>query len=83
MAGLKDLPLDNGQRISRVFESLGWIMHRGKNHFVLTHPNPAYAHLTISIPDHKEVDRKLLRTEIRKAQILIEIFIDAYKQLYG
>ena len=36
-----------------------------KNHFVLTHPDKPPT-LIISIPDHKEVSRSLLKTELGK-----------------
>ena len=65
--GEKDLPLDRGSRIYKVFEELG-LVFRGrseKNHYILTHPDRP--NLYISIPDHSEVDRRLLKAEIRKA----------------
>ncbi|HVC46729.1 MAG TPA: hypothetical protein VND90_05745 [Terracidiphilus sp.] len=77
--GKKDLPLDSGQRISDIFvKSFGWTCVYGKNHFVLTHPEKS-PNLFLSIPDHKQVDRNLLRTELRKAEISIEDFCNAYK----
>jgi len=79
--GAKNLPLDSGRKITEAFERLGWASHRGKNHFVLTHPNAPK--LTISIPDHKPVDRKLLHSEIRKAELAVglteEDFLKAYR----
>jgi predicted RNA binding protein YcfA (HicA-like mRNA interferase family) len=76
--GVKDLPLDSGKKITKVFESLGWVSHRGgRNHFVLTHPNKAPT-LVISIPDHRHVDRALLKTELRKAGISEEEFCKIY-----
>ena len=66
--GLSDLPLDKGRTHVKTFESLGWILRRTeKNHFVLTHPEKPG--VIVSIPDHKEVGRNLLRTELRKAGI--------------
>lgn len=77
--GVKDLPLDSGRHIYAVFvESFGWVPHYGKNHWVLTHPEKP-PELVISIPDHKEVDRRLLRSELRKADITIEAFCKAYR----
>lgn len=64
--GLKDLPLAKGSDHVEVFIAFGWVPRRSeKNHVVLTHPN--HPNIYISIPDHKEVDRKLLKAEIRKA----------------
>lgn len=76
--GTKNLPLDNGRRIARVFIEFGWEAHQGKNHIVLTHPNKP-PELCISIPDHKEVDRFLLKAELRKAGISEEDFCKKYR----
>jgi hypothetical protein len=77
--GIKNLPLDTGKRITKVFESFGWKSDYGKNHFVLTHPGKPPT-LIISIPDHKEVDRSLLKTELRKAGITEDQFCEAYRK---
>jgi predicted RNA binding protein YcfA (HicA-like mRNA interferase family) len=78
--GVKDLPLDSGRQIVKVFEAFGWVAHQGKGHIVLQHPNKS-PYLKISIPDHKQVDRFLLRTELRKAEITPQQFIDEYNKL--
>jgi predicted RNA binding protein YcfA (HicA-like mRNA interferase family) len=78
--GVKDLPLDSGRQIVRVFEAFGWIAHQGKGHIVLQHPNKS-PYLKLSIPDHKEVDRFLLRSELRKAGLTTEQFMDVYSKL--
>jgi|HubBroStandDraft_6_1064221.scaffolds.fasta_scaffold508372_2 hypothetical protein len=78
--GVKDLPLDSGRRIVRVFEAFGWVASQGKGHIVLQHPNLS-PHLKISIPDHKEVDRFLLRTEIRKAGLTPQQFMERYREI--
>jgi predicted RNA binding protein YcfA (HicA-like mRNA interferase family) len=77
--GVKDLPLDSGERIARVSERLGFQRRRTGNHIILTHPGKAS--LCISIPNHKEVDRRLLRTEIRKAGLSVEEFCKACDEL--
>lgn len=79
--GSKQLPQDSGRQLTKVFAALGWEVHRGgRNHFVLTHPDkPPF--LNISIPDHKIVDRYLLRSQIRKAGLTEEQFLDMYEQL--
>lgn len=77
--GIKNLPLDKGKKIVKVFESFGWKPTYGNNHFVLTHPDKPPT-LTISIPDHKEVDRALLWTELRKAEITEDQFCAAYRR---
>jgi len=78
--GVKDLPLASGRQIVKVFESFGWIAHQGKGHIVLQHPNKS-PYLKISIPDHKEVDRFLLRAELRKAEITTQQFMAAYEKI--
>jgi len=66
--GIEDLPLARGRAHVKVLESFGWIVRRSKkNHFAMTHPN--VPGVIISIPDHKQVDRNLLRAELRKAKI--------------
>jgi predicted RNA binding protein YcfA (HicA-like mRNA interferase family) len=75
--GIKDLPLDSGKNLVKVFESFGWQPHRGKNHFVMLHPDKP-PNLVISIPDHKQVSRTLLKTELRKAGIPEETFCEVY-----
>lgn len=78
--GVKQLPLDSGKRLTKAFESFGWVPHRGKNHFVLVHPEKPPT-LIISIPDHRQVSRTLLKAELRKAGIPEELFCQAYEAL--
>ena len=78
--GAKNLPRDSGRKITEAFERLGWASHRGKNHFVLTHPKAG--NLTLSIPDHKVVDRYLLHAELRKAEIAIGLKEQDFMQAY-
>jgi hypothetical protein len=77
----KRLPLASGKAIRKIFvRSFGWEEeHRGKNHFVLMHPDKPPS-LCISIPDHKEVDRCLLKSELRKAGISEEAFCKAFER---
>lgn len=77
--GLKILPLDSGRRHVRVLESFGWVLRRGGSHLVLTNPN--VPRVVISIPNHDEVDRRLLKAEIRKAGLTDEEYRARYDQL--
>lgn len=81
--GLKDLPLDNGARIAKVFE-LGFNLHfeglSEKNHFIFTDPNNP--HVFISIPNHDEVDRSTLKAEIRKLHKTDAQFIEKYNAIH-
>ncbi len=82
---VKNLPLDSGKRIQKVFEHLqrGWVCagKSEKNHFILR--NPAHPYLFLSIPDHPHVDRHTLKAELRKAEITDDDFAEAYELLYG
>lgn len=77
--GMKNLPLDCAQTVVKVFEQFGWVPHRGNNHYVLTHIHKR--HINLSIPDHKEIDRALLRAQIKKAGITEDQFVTVYKRL--
>ena len=52
---------------------------RTRNHIVLTHPDKSM--LCVSIPNHEEVDRRLLRSELRKAGLTVEEFRGAWERL--
>ena len=78
--GIKNLPLASGRKIASIFvDAFGWQPHQGKGHIVLVHPDKP-PELNISIPDHKEVDRFLLKKELRKAGITEEQFCAAYRE---
>jgi len=79
--GIKNLPLDSGRKIKDVFvrDPFGWVDHYSKNHWVMTHPDKP-PELVISIPDHKEVDRRLLMAELRKAGISEKDFCRVYRE---
>jgi hypothetical protein len=79
--GTKDLPCDKGTRIRDVFVAFGWTARRSeKNHFVLTHP--AHPNVYLSIPDHDEVRRNLLKAQIRNAKLTDKQFCDQYEQMF-
>jgi len=79
---LKDLPFDTGKRIYRVFERIGFEFkgRSEKNHFILQRRNDP--HLFISIPDHPEVDRQTLKSEVRKTGLTDAQFRAHYDALY-
>jgi len=59
------LPVVSGREARRVFELAGWIFSRQRgSHMILTKPG---ALANLSIPDHRELDRGLLRGLIRDA----------------
>jgi predicted RNA binding protein YcfA (HicA-like mRNA interferase family) len=67
------LPVVSGRRARRAFEKAGWIFDRQRgSHMVLTKPAVPY---NLSVPDHRELDRGLLRGLIRDAGMTVEQFI--------
>lgn len=79
--GQSDLPLASGEDHVRAFERLGWQRRasaRGKksNHVVLTRPGST---VTLSIPSHKEVKRRLIQKQIQLAGISEAAYLAAFK----
>ena len=74
---IKDLPLAPGRQHVKAFEALGWTVRRSaKNHFVLT--SSAHPAVHLSIPDHRQVDRRTLKAQVR----LVGISDRAYRQAF-
>jgi predicted RNA binding protein YcfA (HicA-like mRNA interferase family) len=68
------LPVVSGRQAVRAFVKAGWSIARQRgSHIVLTKPGVP---VNLSIPDHKQLDRGLLRAQIRKAGITIDEFIE-------
>jgi predicted RNA binding protein YcfA (HicA-like mRNA interferase family) len=66
------LPVISGRDARRGFEKLGWVFERQRgSHMILTKPGVA---VNLSVPDHRELDRGLLRGLIRDAGLTIEQF---------
>jgi len=79
--GTKDLPCDKGTKHRQVFEAFGWTSRRSeKNHFVLTHPS--YPNVYLSIPDHDEVARPLLKAQIRRAGLSDKQYCDQFEAMF-
>lgn len=67
------LPVISGRDAIRGFERDGWVIARQKgSHVILTKPGVP---VNLSIPNHKQLDRGLLRSQIRKAGLTVEQFI--------
>jgi predicted RNA binding protein YcfA (HicA-like mRNA interferase family) len=67
-----DLPVVSGAEAVRRFERAGWVTARQKgSHVMLTHPS---GRATLSVPQHRELDRGLLRALIRSAGMTVEEF---------
>lgn len=70
MAGL---PVVSGSEAVRRFERAGWFIARTRgSHVILAHP---VARARLSVPQHRELDRGLLRALIRLAGLTIEEFV--------
>ncbi|MEK7874539.1 MAG: type II toxin-antitoxin system HicA family toxin [Chloroflexota bacterium] len=75
---MAELPVTSGREAARVFERIGWrIARRESSHIVMTKSGSM---LTLSIPDHRELDRGLLRSQIRKAGITVDKFVELLKR---
>ena len=70
---MPQLPILSGRMARRAFERDGWAFSRQRgSHMILTKP-AAVVHL--SIPDHRQLDRGLLRGLIRDAGLTVEQFV--------
>ena len=68
------LPVISGREAVRAFEKAGWMIARQRaSHIVLIKPGIP---VNLSIPDHKQVDRGLLRSQIRKAGLTVDEFVN-------
>lgn len=71
MAGL---PVVSGAEAVRRFERAGWFVARTRgSHVILAHPA---ARARLSVPQHGELDRGLLRALIRAAGMTVDEFVD-------
>ena len=73
------LPVISGREARRIFEAQGWTFERQKgSHMIFAKEG---VELSLSIPDHRELDRGTLRTLIRSADMTVQAFLDARKEL--
>jgi predicted RNA binding protein YcfA (HicA-like mRNA interferase family) len=70
---MPQLPVLSGRDTRRVFERAGWTFDRQRgSHMVLVKPGVP---VNLSIPDHRELDRGLLRGLIRDAGMTVDEFL--------
>jgi len=70
---MPQLPVVSGREARRAFERAGWTFDRQRgSHMILTKTG---APVNLSVPDHKELDRGLLRGLIRDAGMEIDEFV--------
>ncbi len=72
------LPVISGKEAIRAFEKSGWHIERRarSRHIVM---KKAGSRTTLSIPEHKVLDRGLLRALIRDAYLSVEEFYELLK----
>lgn len=71
---MPQVPLLSPKEVIKVFEKFGWNIARQKgSHIIMTKPNNI---TTLSVPNHKEVDRGTLKSLIVKSGLSIEEFIN-------
>jgi len=64
---MSKLPVISGHDLVRVLQKLGFELDRRKgSHMILHRPDPP---TTLSVPDHRELDRGTLRALLRQAGI--------------
>jgi len=69
------LPVVSARQAVKVFQKVGYeYSHQTGSHIILRSKEPPHRHLTI--PDHKELGRGLLRGLIRDAGLTLEQFIE-------
>ena len=67
------LPVVSGKEVVAAFERAGWATSRREgSHIILTKPHTP---VVLSIPDHREVKRGTLRSQVRKAGLTVDEFI--------
>ena len=65
---MSKLPVISGRQVVRVWEQLGFVFDRQRgSHIMLFRADPP---TTLSVPDHKELDRGTLRALLRQADLL-------------
>ena len=66
------LPLVSGRQAAKAFEKVGFIFdHQRGSHLIYYRPDGRH----LSIPEHRELDRGLLRSLIRTAGLTVEEFV--------
>jgi predicted RNA binding protein YcfA (HicA-like mRNA interferase family) len=71
------LPVCTGKEVIEVFEKIGWQIDRQKgSHVTLIKEGET---VVLTVPLHKEIDKGLLRSLIRKANLTVEEFITLHE----
>jgi len=67
------LPIISGLQAASVFQKAGWIAVRQKGSHIILVKKGSIA--TLSVPNHKTLDRGTLRSLIRKAEMTVDDFL--------
>ncbi|MBI3615564.1 MAG: type II toxin-antitoxin system HicA family toxin [Candidatus Omnitrophica bacterium] len=68
------LPVISGREAAKAFQRAGWALTRWRgSHMIFLKEDEEAA---LSIPDHRELDRGLLRSLIRDARMTVQEFTD-------
>ncbi|NPV72887.1 MAG: type II toxin-antitoxin system HicA family toxin [Pelotomaculum sp.] len=67
------LPVISGLRTVLAFQKAGWVVARQRGSHIILAKKGSIA--TLSVPNHKTLDRGTLRSLIRKAEITVEDFL--------
>jgi predicted RNA binding protein YcfA (HicA-like mRNA interferase family) len=71
---MPQLPVISGREARRALERAGWVFNRQRgSHMILIRPGTP---VNLSIPDHRELDRGLLRALIRDAGLSVQDFLN-------
>ena len=71
---MSKLPIILGSECVKALEKIGFVVDRQRgSHIILVREEPR---TTISVPDHKELDRGTLRGIIRQAGLSVDEFIE-------
>jgi predicted RNA binding protein YcfA (HicA-like mRNA interferase family) len=74
---MAELPVCGGAEAVRAFQKLGWTLARQTgSHIILVKTGVS---AVLSVPNHRELDRGTLRSQIRVAGITVEEFVVALK----
>lgn len=68
---MSKLPVISGSECIKALETIGFIVIRQRGSHIILVPKT-----TITVPNHKELDRGTLRTIIRQAGLSVEEFVE-------
>lgn len=71
---MRKLPIISGAECVKALEQIGFVVDRQRgSHMLLVREDPR---TTVSVPDHKELDRGTLRAIIRQVNLSVDEFVD-------